>query len=183
MQIERCPTPQGECLRGVAEVVFYTKEDAMACLDTSARGQLCCHGKRLHAEVIEQVTAEPTIGATALRTSEIHTDENTKAPETGNATQAIHSGPQYKVLFSKLDCDLRHYSPDGPEEELKQMLEFAYGPVLSVTMKRSSTPAGPCLLGIAEAIFATEKAAQKCIKSSNEKWLNLHNKRLHATMA
>jgi len=183
MQIERLPSPQGEYLRGDAEVAFYTKEDAMACLDASAGGQLCCHGKRLHAKAIEQVTEKPTIAATVLRTSETHIDENTKAPETGNATQAIHSGPRYKVLFSKLDCDLRHYTPDGPEEDLKQMLEFYYGPVLSVIMKRSSTPLGECLLGTAEVTLATPKAAQKCIKASDEKWLELHGRHLHAKMA
>jgi len=338
MQIERCPTPQGEGLLGIAEVAFYTKEDAMACLDTSAREQLYCHGTQLHAKAVEQVTEKPTISATALRTSENtpkpateqgtsnstdqtkssqentgehalltsqdQTDLQSAVPDTehntaqlsqsehqetenvptttsgiathpkeqhkvllsglntdlayydpdgptvwiteelegqcgavkqvqmhrqttlqgecllGTAEVAFYSSDdalqcigrslrgglmvldakvtaelidpvtgkptpakQYKVIFSKIDCDLGRYTPDGPEEDLRQMLEFYYGPVLSVLMKRSSTPLGECMLGTAEVTFATPKAAQKCIKASDEKWLELHGRHLHAKMA
>ena len=87
---------------------------------------------------------------------------------------------QYKVLFTKIFSDLRHYSPDGPEKDLSNMLEIEFGTVLSVIMKRSSTPMGACLLGTAEVTFATEEGQQKCIKASTGQYLFLHGRNLHA---
>ena len=146
-------TPRGKGLLGTAEVVFYSKDDAFQCIRKSLRKKLMVLDTQVTAELIDQDTGKP-------------------APV-----------KQYKVIFCRIDYDLGNYSPDGPEEDLKQMLEFSYGPVLSVLMKRSSTPRGECLLGTAEVTFATPKAAQKCIKASDEKWLELHGRHLHAKMA
>ena len=68
----------------------------------------------------------------------------------------------------------------GPEFDLKWMLQDEYGPVLSVHMKRSSTPAGECLLGTAEVAFATQNTLQKCIKASVGAYLYLFGRHLFA---
>ena len=68
----------------------------------------------------------------------------------------------------------------GPEFDLKWMLQDEYGPVLSVHMKRSSTPAGECLLGTAEVAFANKKTLQKVIRASSERFLFLFGRNLHA---
>jgi len=104
--------------------------------------------------------------------------EQDMGQDTGKPT----SVEQYKVRLCRLDFDLTNYSPDGPEEDLKDMLECEFGPIQKIHMERCSTSQGECLLGTAEVAFATQKAAQKCIKASNEKWLILHGKHLHAKM-
>ena len=186
-------------MTGTAEVTFYTREDAMACLEASLQKQLFVNASPISAEQIDHHSEEPTAphktrhgslkdnssantGESALRTSD-DLDKPIKAQQTAvSEDQDNRQETQYKVLFSHIYSGLRHYTPDGPEEDLQQMLEFAYGPVLSVSMKRTTTPAGECLLGTAEVAFATQKAAQKCIKASDEKWLYLHGRHLHAKM-
>ena len=152
----------------------------------------------VHAEPIEQDTERPTTpplpshgsvqdnstGANtsenALRTSDT-TDKPTENQEAKNrGAHAKPSGTQYSVLLSNIHPSLRHYTPKGPEFDLKWMLEDEYGPVLSVHIKRSSTPAGECLLGTAEVAFANQKTLQKCIRASSERFLFLFGRNLHA---
>ena len=87
------------------------------------------------------------------------------------------------MLFSNIDSELRNYTSDGPEEDLKDMLDDIYGPVLSVSIKRMTTPAGECLLGTAEVVFTTKQAVMKSIRASKEQRLYWHGRRLHAEMA
>ena len=125
-------------------------------------------------------SAEANTGESALRTSG-NTDKHTQNQEAkSREAQTKPSKPQYKVLLSNIHPSLRHYTPCGPEYDLRWMLEDEYGPVLSVQMKRSSTPAGECLLGTAEVIFAKQKTLQRCIKASAERYLFLFGRLLRA---
>ena len=154
----------------------------MTCLEASLQGQLYIHGTPIRAELIEQDTEKPeaNTGESALRTSDT-TDKPTKTPNSGTSEdQTKPSGPQYTVLLSNIHPSLRHYTPYGPEYDLRWMLEDEYGPVLSVQMKRSSTPAGECLLGTAEVTFAKQKTLERCIEASTERYLFLFGRLLHA---
>ena len=199
LQIDRRPSSQGGGLSGTAEVVFYTKADAMTCLEASRQRQLYIHGTPISAEQIEQNTEKPmaphgtrhssaqdnlsaNTGERALRTSD-EKDKHIEARQTAiREHKDKRQAKQYRGLISKIYGGLNHYSPDGPENDLTAMLEEAFGKVLSVFMERMTTPAGPCLLGTAEVAFATQKAAQKCIKASEGKYLFLFGRHLHAKM-
>ena len=156
------------------------------------------HATPIRAELVEQDTekpeapqqaghgsvqansAETNTGESALRTSDT-TDKPTENQEAKNrGAHAKPSGTQYSVLLSNIHPSLGHYTPKGPEYDLKWMLEDEYGPVLSVQMKKSSTPAGECLLGTAEVAFANKKTLQKVIRASSERLLFLFGRNLHA---
>ena len=60
LHIHKRPPAQGGNLTGTAEVVFYTKADAMACLEASIKKQLYINGSPISAEQMDQNTEEPT---------------------------------------------------------------------------------------------------------------------------
>ena len=178
LKIERRSPPGGD-LTGTAEVAFYTKADAMTCIEASRKGEMYIHATPIRAELVEQVTekpeapqqaghssvqansAETNTGESALRTSDT-TDKTTENQENQNTEDhAKPSGTQYKVLLSNIHPRLGHYTRMGPE-------------------KRASTPAAECLLGTAEVAFANQKTLQKCIRASPERFLFLFGRNLHA---
>ena len=175
---------QGERLIGTAEVEFYSEEDALKCIGRSRWRELVVLGTRVKAELVGQDTG---VLASPQETRQDAVQDNTKETNAGESALRTSENTdlptenQYKALFTRIYGDLRHYTPDGPENDLKAMLEDDFGTVLSVTMKRTSTPTGDCLLGTAEATFATKEGLQKCIKASVGEYLFLHGRHLKAT--
>ena len=88
-----------------------------------------------------------------------------------------------KVFLCGLSYDKDDYSPDGPEDDLKDMLQCAYGSVVSVKMEKVTAPQGECLAGTAEVAFATLEGAQRCLEASTEKYLYMGNRQIHAKAA
>ena len=100
LQIERRSPPGGD-LTGTAEVAFYTKADAMTCIEASRKGEMYIHATRIQAELVERDTekpkalqqaghdpvqansAETNTGESALRTSNT-TDKTTENQNTQN---------------------------------------------------------------------------------------------------
>ena len=156
---------------GTAEVEFYLEEDALKCIGRSRWRELVVLGTRVKAELVVQDAVQDNTKETNAGESALRTSENTDLP----------TEIQYKALFTRIYGDLRHYTPDGPENDLKAMLEDDFGTMLAVNMKRTSTPTGDCLLGTAEATFATKEGLQKCIKASVGEYLFLHGRHLKAT--
>ena len=116
----------------------------------------------------------------ALCTSDTTDKPSENQEDQNREAHAKPSGTQYKVLLSNIPPRIGHYTRMGPEFDLKWMLQDEYGPVLSVHMKRSSTPAGECLLGTAEVAFANKKTLQKVIRASSERFLFLFGRNLYA---